>query len=473
MTFRDPPTRRGPGPPVRADDLVAVADVLLSSPPAAPAGPAPGGAEAEPAAPAATAAAPARARPDVPPAPADPPRGLYLLVPAGVDPGERRPAALRAARCLAPRRRPTGVLLLEAGRVDAHVLGETASGRLGPQNYLGPADLDQALRRLAGQCDPIALVPLDAAGEAVGWVGPARDRPVLVVGAGDEGLMEAYRTLKAWRRRNAAAEASVLYLGTDGGRATALHDRLRRAARAFLHCDPAMHRPARGGNGDGLSAGPDVRAFAGAPAAAVWAALRTMAGETGPDGADHRSAPAAGPAAVEPPPAAGRPVVAAPPREETGRMAERTDGPPPAPRAASAKPAARAAFAVWTPESRDDLLGALEGQLPGRLGGSLRRVFRVDVDEPGAPPLAGVRDDGALVAILLAGPDEAVDTRAAERWMRVHWSLLARRRAGSGEVGEPKVAVVALAPARRSASDGLRRFVPVRLGGHRGIVLLP
>jgi len=471
MTFRKPPKRRGPnGSAATADDLAAVADVLLSSPPPASAGPARRVYGPGPAASAGTATAPGRARKDVPSVLADPPRGLYLLVPAGVDPGDRRAAALRAARCLAPRRRPAGVLLLEGGRVDAHVLGEADSGRLGPQNYLGAADLDQALRRLAGQCAQIALVPLDAAYDAIGWIGPPRDRPVLVVGANDEGLLEAYRTLKGWRRCDAAGEATVLYVGADGDRAAALHDRLRRAARAFLNCDPAMHRAACSGSGEGAATS-GVRVFAGVPAAAVWAALLAMAGETSLAGAEGRSDMAAGPAAGEPPHDGSADGKARRPGE-THTTAGKADRPPLIPNAASPRSASRAAFALWAPESREDLLGVLERQLPGLLGGSLRRVFRVDVDEPGAPPLAGVRDDGALVAILLAEPDESVDTRSAERWMRVHWSLLARTQGGVGLAGDPKVAVVALAPARRSAADGVRRFVPVRLGGHRGIVLL-
>ncbi|MBE3096677.1 MAG: hypothetical protein IMZ44_06045, partial [Planctomycetes bacterium] len=131
-------------------------------------------------------------------------------------------------------------------------------------------------------------------------------------------------------------------------------------------------------------------------------------------------------------------------------------------------------FAPWQPESRDALVAAVEAQAPALLGPDLRQVLRIEVDEPGAPPLAAVRQDGTLVAILLAGAGETVDTQAAARWLSVHRALLARAYPGAaiGEGREP--AAVVLAPlAPPGAPDAVRRFLAVKLGGHRGIVLLP
>jgi len=443
--------------------LAAVADVLLSTSARSPSpalGDPPGRVPAGEVCPGPGTAVAGGGPADAPAPVADPPRGLYVLVPAGVAPAARREAALAAAGRLAARRRPAGVLLFEAGRVDAHVVGETASGRLGPQNYLGGTDLDQAVRRLAGHCDPIALVPLDSPDAILGRPGPAGDGPVFLVEADAEGLVEAYRALKTWRRSGAAGRSAILFAGGRQADAAPLHARLRHAARAFLGCDLARQRVVSGGaaaHGTGAASG--VRIFAGAPAEAVWAPLLAVAA--------GRTAAAAGPS-PEPSAPAG-------PWQAAVADGVQPDAGPPAPgREAGPRPASRPAFALWQPESRDALLDAAEAQLPALLGGRFRQVFRVDVDEPGAPPLVAVRDDGTLVAILFGEPDEFVRTGSALAWLRVHWSLLARMQPDAGLVDGPRVGTIVLAAARPGrAADGVRRFVPVRLGGHKGIVLLP
>jgi hypothetical protein len=61
----------------------------------------------------------------------------------------------------------------------------------------------------------------------------------------------------------------------------------------------------------------------------------------------------------------------------------------------------------------------------------------------------------------------------------VHWPLLVRVWPHADLPDEPRVAAMVLAatvrtPARRPApaDGGVRQFVPVRLGGHKGVVLL-
>jgi len=130
-------------------------------------------------------------------------------------------------------------------------------------------------------------------------------------------------------------------------------------------------------------------------------------------------------------------------------------------------------FSVWQPADRAELLAAIEAQAPSLLAADLRVVFRVDVDEPGAPPLAAVRAEGALVAILVTAPGEAADTAAAERWLAVHRSLLARAYPSAGIAAEGGASAVVLAPLQSPPPDGLRRFLPIRMGGHRGVVLVP
>jgi len=454
MASRDGPRRQGPvrRPPARSprDDLAAVADVLLSgtsgqgAPAADRAWPtvAPTGlVVAEP--PIASSLVPdGPAGQEGPEPTAAPPRGLYVLVPAGVDPSRRRDASLEAARRLAASHRPAAVLFLENGRVDAHVVGETASGRLGPQNDLGAADLDRALRELAGRCDPIALVPVDASADRVERVGPAIDRPVFLLAADEEGLLETYRTLKGWRRAGAAAEAAVLYDAGGNGRATVLHRRLRRAAEDFLGCDLALQQTPS--DGRPAAARPGVRLFAGIAAEAVWGPLLAVLTGT-------------------------RPAVA-----DTAARVTGTERPAEAAEAAGGLPAVCPAFGLWRPESREALLRAVESQLPTLLDETLREALRPGVDEPGAPPLVAVRHDGTLVAVLFGEPDTCVPTREAEQWLRVHWPLLVRACPGAAVGTEPAVASVVLVPARsQEAASAVRRFVPVRLGGHKGIVLLP
>jgi hypothetical protein len=392
------------------------------------------------------------------PAPeADLPRGLYVLVPAGIDPAARRDAALQAAGALAAPQRAAGVLLFEGGRVDAHVLGETACGRIGPQSYLGGTDLERAVRRLADHCDPIALVPLDAPDALLERPAPALENPVFLVEADAECLVEAYRTLKTWRRFGAGARSAVLFAGRPSAEAAPLHTRLRVAARAFLGCDLARQRTRNGDAAPPEVAAPGVRIFAGAPAEAVWAPLLD-AGTGTPSASDAEASGAEAPLAEPSGEDAAPPPVVAPP-------AVRREAEPP--------PAVRPAFALWQPDSREDLLAVFETQLPALLGGAYRHVFRVDVAEPGAPPLLAVRDDGTLVAVLFGEPDEVVPTRPALAWLEVHWPLLVRVWPDAGLPDEPRVATMVLAAARPDRSDGsVRRFVPVRLGGHRGIVLL-
>ena len=146
-------------------------------------------------------------------------------------------------------------------------------------------------------------------------------------------------------------------------------------------------------------------------------------------------------------------------------------------RAPDPTPAVRPAFMLWRPDSRDELLDVFEAQLPALLGDAYPHVFRVDVAEAGAPPLVAVRRDGALVAVLFGEADEAVPAEPAREWLRVHWPLLVRAWPHANLPDEPQVETMVLAagngrPRGRLVGDGVRRFVPVRLGGHKGIVLL-
>ncbi len=469
MIFRDPPTRTGPAAgPGGAGGLSAVADLLLSGPGDSPAVPARAPAAAARAAEPSPRGAPAVAEADVTDGPAPeaaPPRGVYMLVPAGVNPAARRQAALDAAARLAARDRPAAVLLFEGGRVDAHVLGETAGGRLGPQNYFGGADLGQAVRRLADHCDPIALVPLDAPEAVFDGLPPAVERPVFLVDADAESLVEAYRTLKTWRQAGAAGRSAVLYGDGSPAAAGPRHARLRQAARAFLGCDLARQRTRHGDAARrGMAAASGVRVFAGARAEDVWAPLLAVAAEASAAGAvetppaerdvpETVAAEPAAPAVAEDTPVRG--VCAAPHR------------------AAGPAPSVRPAFTLWRPESRDELLDAMEAQLPALLGEAYPHVFRVDVAEPGAPPLVAVRLDGTLVALRFGEANEAVPTEPTRRWLRVHWPLLVRAYPHANLPEEPRVETMVLAAARPDPSDGtVHRFVPVRLGGHKGIVLL-
>ena len=163
------------------------------------------------------------------------PRGLYVLVPAGIDPAGRRDAALTAARLLAPHHRPTAVFVFENGLVDAHVLGEMACGRLGPQNYLGPADMDRTVGDLVGQCDQIGLVLLDPPNRRLHRLSSTACRTVFLATPDAEGIVETYRTLKAWRSSGTLSDTAVLFVGPGGDRGTGdLGQRLRRAAQGFL-----------------------------------------------------------------------------------------------------------------------------------------------------------------------------------------------------------------------------------------------
>ena len=478
--------------------MAAVAETLFSSgggaaaalAPAAPAAQAPAGqapvpaAAAPPAAalavPPAMSAAPASLPP--PPAPKasgggllappkiDPPQGLYVMAPAGIDAAARRRTALAAAACLAPRGGTAAVLLLEGGAAEVHVLGDAAGGRPQPGHCLDPADAGRAIRELLVRCDQVAVVPLESLrGVPRGLAGRA-GRTVFVAAADAESVVETYRELKAWRARGLAMSASLLVVGTDGAaEAGRLVGRLRRASREFLGCDLAS-QGFLAAEAAALAAGrPEpLRPLARAPVAEIWPQLLGRDREARATGearaADEARATGEARAADE-----ARTAAEAQTAEEA--------------RTAAGAPAARAyaVFSPWRSARREELVAAIEAQPPAMLDPSLRQVIRVDVDEPDAPPLAAVRDDGALVAILIApagqpgrpADPQAADPQAAARWLKVHRRLLALAypHAGIREDAEPSAIV--LAPPDAPPADGLRRFLPVQLGGHRGIVLLP
>ena len=497
----------------REDGMAAVAEMLFSSgggasTPVAPAAPA-----AAPVVPAAVSAAmaslpsrPARQGDAVAspagkaidaglllPAEIDPPQGLYVIVPAGIETADRRRTALAVAASLAPRGGTTAVFLLEGGAADAHVLGEPACGRLGPEHYLDPADTGLAIRELLRRCDQVAVVPLEtAAGMPRGLAGRVR-RTVFVAAADAESVVETYRELKAWCARGPALPAALFVVGTDGAaEAGRLVGRLRRASREFLGCNLANQGFL--GAADAILAAdyPEpLRIFSRTPVGEIWPCLlgddaenraaSSPPGRTGETAspaaptplADHRDSHllsgAAAQQKVYPRVSESIVPVAAAGGRKTGGCPSFLAGDP----AVAPAPDAYSVFSPWRPESREDLVAAIETQPAAILGKSLRQVIRVDVDEPDAPSLAAVRDDGALVAILLAQNGEAADTRAAAHWLTVHRRLLARAYplAGIHEGAEPSAIV--LAPLEPPSGDGIRRFLPLQLGGHRGIVLLP
>jgi hypothetical protein len=391
------------------------------------------------------------------PPPAAPPkaiRGLYVLAMAGVEPAARRQTALAVAHELAPRSAPAAVFLFENGRADAHLLGEPACGRLGPQSYLASADMGENAARLASRCDQVGLALLDSVTAVPADLAPAVRCAVFVATPGAESLVETYRELKTWfaaplAGRCASAGAALFVVGSDGGREVRwLHERLNKVARRFLDCDVAIQGFLAGASGAGLPTEP-LRLFAGAPSASVWSALASAV-EREP----FSSFPSNPQSALRH--NSGRP--------ELGRGAAIRN-----PQSSSSA----AVIGLWHPHDREALFAAVEAQVPALLGERCRLVLRVEVDEPDAPLLAAVRDDGALVAILIADGRRPADARAAEHWLAVHRPLLARAYPSAGISAEAAPSAVVLAPLEPAAAEGVRRFLPVKVGGRQGIVLLP
>jgi len=474
--------------PPSQDPLDALAEAFLSHCPAPSPSAAPAAVSEE------FAAAACASAETVTAAVAPPPEGLYVLIPSGIEPPNRRRAALDVARRLAPPNRPAAVFVFDGPMVDAHVLGEVAGGRLGPQNYLTAADIDRTIANLMGQCAQIAIAILGEPNGEVRRLGPAAPRTIFLVRPDGESIVETYRGLKIWRQGGARSEAALVVLGGDGGEdAGRLHRRLRKTARAFLGCDLSVQ-------GGLAAAGPITTSehpeplclFSHAPADRVWPCLLAAARC---DPANHRQTaglPAAAQRLFHDPDCR---AAAFPGGRESGGIEVRGDlGRPPrggletdsngeagasgAPHAPSqenapAIPDICPVFSLWKPDDRAELLAAIEAQAPGLLAGGLRMVFAVGVDEPGAPPLAAVRDDGALVAILVPEPGETVDTPAAEKWLAVHRDLLARAYPSAGIAAGATTSAMVLAPLEPPPADGIRRFLPVRMGGHRGVVLLP
>jgi len=368
-----------------------------------------------------------------------------MLSLAGVEPSVRRGTALAVARCLAPRTGPAALFLFQNGSADAHVLGEPAWGRLGPQACLASADMGASAARLAARCDQVGLAVLDGTDAVPPALAPAVGRAVFVARPDAESLVETYREVKAWHSRAGPcgegvshADAAVFVVGSDGGREVGwLHDRLNKTAQRFLDCEVGVQGFL--GPGRESSGVEPLRLFADAPSASVWSALASAVGRE-PCSPPTFSRPACGARAV--------------PADASGD-----------------EPAAT--VSLWHPQDRAALLAAVEAQVPALVGARCRAVIRVEVDEPDAPPLAAVCDDGALVAVLVPESPETVDIGAAERWLAAHRSLLARAYPSAGIRVEAAPSALVLAPAEPTAGPGVRRFLPVRLGGRQGVVILP
>jgi hypothetical protein len=389
------------------------------------------------------------------------------MVPAGIDQSDRRRTALAVAASLAPHGGTTAVFLLEGGAADAHVLGEPACGRLGREHYLDPADTGRAIRELLSQCDQVAVVPLEASSSMPrGLAGRVR-RTVFVATADAESVVETYRELKAWRKRGLALPAALFVVGTDGAAETGRFvGRLRRASREFLGCDLANQGFLAPEAATLAADHPEpLRILNHAPLGEIWPRL------LGGDGVTNRDSHLFLGGAAQERPYAGVSESTLPAADEgEGKIGGCPSflGP-----VVAAGAEVCSVFSPWRPEGGEALVAAIEAQPPAALGKSLRQVLRVDVDEPGAPPLAAVRDDGTLVAILLAREGEPVDTRAGARWLTAHRRLLVRAYPSAGIREDAEPTAIVLAMMEPPAADGIRRFLPIQLGGRRGIVLLP
>jgi hypothetical protein len=423
--------------PPGQDPFDALAEALLSPRPGVPAVPSAAGAapaEEGTAAPSGSAGSSAHAV-------VAPPDGFYVLIPSGIEPHDRRRAALEVARRLAPPNRPAAVFLFDGPLVDAYVLGEIAGGGLGPQNHLTATDIERAVADLVGQCAQIGIAVLGEPNGHLRRLDQAAPRTVFVLRPDDESIVETYRGLKTWRQGGARSQAALVILGGEGaGDVGRLHRRLQKTARAFLGCHLSVQGGAPADACAAASGHPEPQCiFSQTPADQVWPCLLAAASA---GLAKHRATTAEGGRATREP-------------------------------ALPAAPDICPVFSLWNPADRAELLAAIEAQAPALLAGGLRQVFCVDVDEPGAPPLAAVRHDGALVAILVPAPGESVDTPAAEKWLAVHRTLLALAHPSAGIAAEARTSAMVLAPLESPPADGIRRFLPVRMGGHRGVVLLP
>jgi hypothetical protein len=294
--------------------------------------------------------------------------------------------------------------------------------------------------RLAGRCDQVGLALLDSVTAVPADLAPAVRCAVFVATPGAESLVETYRELKTWFAVPlagccASAGAALFVVGSDGGREVRwLHERLNKAARRFLDCDVAIQGFLAGASGAGLPTEP-FRLFAGAPSGRVWSGLLAAT--------------------------------------ERGNLRPSEEAPAAAREASPQAVSSSAAISVWEPTDGEALLSAIEVQVPALMGERCRLVVRVEVDEPDAPPLAAVRDDGALVAILIADGRRPADARSAEHWLAVHRALLARAYPSAGISAEAAPSAVVLAPLEPAAAEGVRRFLPVKVGGRQGVVILP
>ncbi len=252
---RRPPGGARPAPAAPAG-FDALAEVLLSQDPTAPA-PAPD---------------PAHAFPPESPAPGDasdlplatqaaPQEGLIVCLTGGLEPALRRQAALATAARLAPHSGGAAVILLEGGRADVH----RAEGN-GEAGAAAPA---AGLAALLASAARVLVAPLGGGG-ATGLArrAPPGARPVVLAQPDAESLLEAYRELKAWHQARGPGPMGLVALGAEPTEAARLHGRLRAAAAHFLESDLGLDAVLTG-----RAEPPPPCVLAGVPEADVWAAL--------------------------------------------------------------------------------------------------------------------------------------------------------------------------------------------------------
>jgi len=391
---------------------------------------------------------------------------VTAILAGGLPPERRAALARRAAMRLAPPNGRTVLLTFADQRVTAQTIDRTDSTG-------GRPAAGRRLDDLLGSADQAMIILTDGAASHLDAGRQLPDHCVVLVTPDSESLVEGYRELKTATAVTTGPVPDLFVLEADSRTlAERTYRRLARVAISHLGCTPTFAGQLIGPTGtEPLPEEATPLVLDCLDAETAWRDIRPLLGRP-----DQDRSPTAEPAQLPPR------LVVQPHEPQAG---QRQTLPPVAGvvNIESPRPLG-GVFTTWTPQSRGELLEAVNGSMTS-LVPNPRGVVDLDgeVAAPECPDLVAVDQDGRPVAVLVSdNGDPSVLRRAIEspRWLSSYARLLSRAFPDAGfdpsaqfggclvVVPEDQVAAIAgLCPPGVQAAG----YLPVACGSVRGLLL--
>ncbi|NIA20820.1 MAG: hypothetical protein GWP05_02365 [Anaerolineaceae bacterium] len=391
---------------------------------------------------------------------------VTAILAGGLPPERRVDLARRAALRLARRHGRTALLTFADRGVSVRTIerAETAEAR--------PA-AGRRLESFLGAVDQVMIILTDGAASYLEAGRRLPDHCIVLATPDPESLVEAYRELKTATAATTGPMPDLFILEADSRTmAERTYRRLARVAISHLGCTPTF-----AGQLAGSQTPPEQTTAPDFDCLDAETAWRSLAPLLGPSDQDRPPKPAEPPKPAKPPSPDVQPHQAPTGQRQTLPLvagvvnleSHRTMG---------------GVFTVWRPESRDQLLAAVNGAMSALLPGP-RGVVNLNGEVAAAecPDLVAVDRDGRPIAILVSDSDDpAVLSRAIEsgQWLSDHAGLLSRAFPEAGlDASLPCGECLVVVPESRAAATAVlcppgvqvAGYLPVACGSVRGLLL--